>query len=445
MQYPKEKYMKSSRFLLACLVTLFFGLTIYAQSGRRPVYPGPTNAPNNPGKTGNPTTPTHGVCPPVQFPGEYGSLPARTASSSSAASQSNDPNAEEILKIDTTLVTRPVTVLDRNGKFIPYLTKCDFHVYEDGVMQEVAEFSAVETPFHVVLLLDTSNSTSFKIEDIHDAAIAFTNQLRPDDRVMVISFDSRIRVHSDFTSDRNELRRAIRETRNGGSTRLYDAVDEVITKYLAPIQGRKAIVLYTDGVDTSSRRATDRSTIELVEESDVLVYPIEYDTLDEMRGMGGGYPGSRNPIPDIWGTPRGRNPYPPTRRRWPLTSWVVPATPQIVIGRGQGAGDYARAARYLSDLATHSGGTLYKGDTLINVSSAFSKIADELRHQYSVSYYPTNTAQDGTYRRLKVRVSQTGWVVKAKDGYRAPGATAAKSDTKSEAESDRPILRRKNP
>jgi Ca-activated chloride channel family protein len=92
-------------------------------------------------------------------------------------------------------------------------------------------------------------------------------------------------------------------------------------------------------------------------------------------------------------------------------------------------------------LATHSGGTLYKGDTLISVSSAFSKIADELRHQYSLSYYPSNSAKDGTYRRLKVRVSQTGWVVKAKDGYRATGSTTAKTDETS----DRPILKRKNP
>ncbi len=441
--------MRSARGILAFMIVLSLGftggLTAYAQSGRRPVYGGPTSAPNTAGKTGTAaTTPTNGTCPQVQFPGEYGGLPARTSSPASASTAASDPDAEEILKIDTTLVTIPVTVLDRSGKFIPYLTRCDFHLYEDNVMQEIAEFSAVETPFNVVLLLDTSNSTSFKIEDIHDAAIAFTNQLRPKDRVMVVSFDSRITVHADFTSDREVLRRAIQETRNGGSTRLYDAVEEVITKYLNPIQGRKAIVLYTDGVDTSSRRATDRSTLELVEESDVLVYPIEYDTFDRMGSMGRGYPpNNRMPIPDIWGNPRGRSPYPPTRRRWPLASWAVPPAPQIQIGRGQGAGDYEKAARYLSDLATHSGGTLYKGDSIVSISSAFAKIAEELRQQYAISYYPTNSTQDGSYRRLKVRISQTAWVVKAKDGYRAHGKGGA--TVKANDDSNPPVLRRRNP
>ena len=438
--------MKSARCILALLIALSLGLTALAQSGRRPVYAGPTNGPGTASKTGSPTTssPTNGTCPQGQFPGEYGELPARTASVSSVSSAASDPNAEEVLKIDTTLVTVPVSVVDRSGKFIPYLTRCDFHLYEDNVRQEIAEFSAVETPFNVVLLLDTSNSTSFKIEEIHDAAIAFTNQLRPKDRVMVVSFDSRITVHSDFTSDRETLRRAIQETHNGGSTRLYDAVQEVITKYLNPIQGRKAIVLYTDGVDTSSHRATDRSTIELVEESDVLVFPIEYDTFDQMGRRGGGYPpNGRNPLPNIWGIPQGggQSPYP--RRRWPFATWAMPPAPQIQIGRG-GAGDYEKAHRYLNDLATHSGGTLYKGDSIVGISSAFAKIADELRQQYAISYYPTNSAQDGTYRHLKVRVNQTAWVVKAKEGYRtqAKGGAAVKSNDDT---SDRPVLRRKNP
>ena len=149
----KEKSMKSARCILALLIALSLGLTALAQSGRRPVYAGPTNGPGTASKTGSPTTssPTNGTCPQGQFPGEYGELPTRTASTSSASSATSDPNAEEVLKIDTTLVTVPVSVVDRSGKFIPYLTRCDFHLYEDNVRQEIAEFSAVETPFNVVL------------------------------------------------------------------------------------------------------------------------------------------------------------------------------------------------------------------------------------------------------------------------------------------------------
>src|SRR5262245_25508858 len=178
------------------------------------------------------------------------------------------------IKVETALVTFPVSVLDKNGKFIPHLMKSDFHIYEDNIEQEIASFADVEAPFNVVLLLDTSRSTRFKIEDIQRAAIAFVNKLRPDDRVMIVSFDSDIYIDSEFTSDREVLRRAIRETHTGGSTRLYDAVDLVITERLSRVQGRKAIVLFTDGVDTASQLATDRSTLARVDESGVLVYPV---------------------------------------------------------------------------------------------------------------------------------------------------------------------------
>jgi Ca-activated chloride channel homolog len=428
--------MKSARFIIACLVIGVFGLVVHAQSGRRPVY-----QPNStPAKSGQPgaTAPTNGPCPQVLFPGEYGvgGLSTKPNSPAQSASTSSDSNAEEVLKIDTTLVSIPVTVLDRGGKFIPHLTRCDFHIYEDGVMQEVTEFSTVSSPFHVVLLIDTSNSTAFKMEEIQSAALAFVNQLREQDKVMVVSFDSKIKVHAEFTSDRATLRRGIYETRTGGSTKLYDAVDWVVTERLNQIQGRKAIVLFTDGADTSSRKASARKNIELIEESDVLVYPIQYDTFDPTN-PGGGFPGGGN-RPPIWGNPGGGSwPMPRGRGRWPLQSMMSMMTPQIVIGRG-GAGDYAGATVYLEDLATHSGGRRQHADTIGNLNSAFSSIAEELRHQYSLGYYPTNTAKDGTYRRVKVRVSQASAVVRAKEGYKAGGqATGA-------ANSERPILKRRN-
>src|SRR5947209_18392132 len=137
---------------------------------------------------------------------------------------------------------------------------------------------------------------------MQDAAIAFLNQLRPNDRVIVVSFDDKIRVLSDPTSDRGVLRAAIRRTRTGDGTRLYDAVDLVIRQQLSPIQGRKAIVLFTDGVDTTSKHSSYRSTLAEAEELDAMIYPIEYDTYDDAGGGGGG------------GNWPGRNPYPTHRR-----------------------------------------------------------------------------------------------------------------------------------
>ena len=136
----------------------------------------------------------------------------------------------DVVKVETTLVSIPVSVMDRDGKYIPNLTKDDFRVWEDGAEQRVAYFASTEKPFTVALVIDTSASTRYKIEEIQDAAIAFVNQLRPDDKVVVVSFDDKIRgLDRPPTSDRNALRNAILQTRIGSGTRLYHAVDQVIS------------------------------------------------------------------------------------------------------------------------------------------------------------------------------------------------------------------------
>jgi VWFA-related protein len=325
------------------------------------------------------------------------------------------------IKMDTALVTIPASVIDRDGKFVPSLKKRDFRLYEDGVEQDIESLTSVEAPFHVALVLDTSNSTLLKLADIQNAAFAFIKQLRPDDQVMVVSFDSKVRFHCDFTNDYDALRQAIDETRTGGSTKLYEAVDKVVDR-LEQIQGRKAIVLFTDGVDTASRRANFQNTIDKVEESGALVYPIKYDTENDQQG---GPSPSASPLP--WPTP-----HPPNRRRWPfdhLAALIFPQWPgRAPSGSGTSSGEYRKAARYLQELADRSGGRLYEADTLYNVSQAFSNIAEELRHQYSLSYYPTNVKKDGAYRRVKVRVEKSGMIVRARDGYRATTNAPATAD-----------------
>ena len=361
----------------------------------------------------------------------------------------NTPTAvgeDGTIKLDTTLVSLPVSVVDQGGRFVPFLTKRDFRIFEDGVEQEIENFEAVQAPFHVALVIDTSRSTQFRLEDIQDAAFAFIRELRTDDQVMVVSFDDRVTIHSEFTSDRERLRWAIFNTRTGGSTKLYDAVDETLARYMERVQGRKAVVLFTDGVDTSSRRATAQSTLDMVEESDTLVFPIRYDTEDSMRQRGpvintpgGSWPPIGNPWPQ---------PSPGGRRRWPLVQSAFPQWPGQWPGQGQGGrwprgggqqgADYTRAAQYLQNLADRSGGRLYYADTLSNVSRAFSQIAEELRNQYALSYYPTNSKKDGTYRQVKVRTNQAGLVVRGRAGYRAASETQAQG-----GEGDRPVLRKR--
>jgi uncharacterized protein YegL len=186
----------------------------------------------------------------------------------------------ETLKINTNLVTVPVIATTIEGNYIPDLRQDEFSVLENGDKQEVAFFATVSAPFHVVLLLDTSASTREKLGSIQRAAIAFVEQLQSADRVKIISFDSEVHDLSDFTNDRALLRAAIYKTASGQGTKLYDAFALGLSS-IKTISGRKAIVLFTDGVDWHSDDATYDSTLKRLDEEGVIVYPIRYETRAE--------------------------------------------------------------------------------------------------------------------------------------------------------------------
>jgi VWFA-related protein len=307
----------------------------------------------------------------------------------------------DVLRVDTALVTVPVSVTDRNGKNIPNLRKQEFHIFDEGVEQRIAYFATVDQPFTVALVIDTSGSTHFRLNEIQDAAIAFVNQLKPQDRVMVISFDDQIKVLSEPTNNRDDLTSAIRRTRTGRGTRLYDAVDLVIKEKLKTIPGRKAVVLFTDGVDTTSRHATYSSTVLAAEQSDAAVYTVAYDTAGDLGG----------------GQGRGRGRYPGGRGGVGMgVPWPGSGGGRGGGGGGSSPGDYRRAGEYLRELAQESGGRYFRGDSLADVTTAFAQVADELRRQYSLGYYPP-PGQFGARRQITVRVNQPDLVVKSRDSY----------------------------
>ena len=359
---------------------------------------------------------------------------------SNKALQDNTPvtvNDDGTISLDTTMVTIPVSVLDHNGNFVPTLKRKDFELYEDDIKQEIEHLRPVEEPFHVVLLLDTSESTAFRHEDIQAAAFEFVQQLRRDDKIMVASFDSQIEVWCDFTSSRDTIRNAIFRVNRGGTTRLYDALDLIINDELSKVQGRKAIVLFSDGVDTSSRY-TARRALQLIEESDSLIYSVYYDTGYDNVGGPMGSPGGG--IPPI-GTP-GRTP-PIGRPRWPFITYQLPGQNR---SRGRvSSAETARGKQFMEDVSNRSGGRFYEAYSLTLLSRAFAQIAEELRKQYALSYYPTNAAKDGSYRRVKVRISPTsqhqGLIVRARDGYRAGSKTKANEP---QNKGKRPVLKRRD-
>ncbi len=188
-----------------------------------------------------------------------------------------EPDEMEKLTTDTDLVTVPVIATNHDGLYLTDLTREEFKITEDGVAQEIAFFGKVAAPFHVVLLLDTSSSTKDQLKQIQQAAFAFVQQLQPVDRVKVISFDDNVKDLNEFTADRDVLRAAINGTRSGDGTKVYDAI-ELAMDNLRKIRGRKAIVMFSDGMDWYSDHATFQDTVRSLDEEGVVIYPIRYDT-----------------------------------------------------------------------------------------------------------------------------------------------------------------------
>lgn len=318
-------------------------------------------------------------------------------------------SAGDVVRINTDLVRVPVSVLDRQGRFIPGLQRNDFRVFENGVEQPIAYFEPTEKPFIVALVLDTSASTRFHLWQIKEAAIAFAKQLRPQDRVLVVTFSDEVLLLTEATNDLNVISSVIQVNANtGSSTRLYDAVNLVITERLNKLEGRKAIALFTDGVDTSSYIATYESTLREAEELDALIYPIQYDTTDYMRAMQGA----------------GSVTITTSTSNWPFgggsTTQVIQNAPSSnnTSLSGTTQADYDRADQYLQGMAEKTGGRLFRANDPAQLAQAFANIAEELRRQYSLGYYPQNGGEDSGERRvIKVNVNRPNVAVRARGSY----------------------------
>jgi Ca-activated chloride channel family protein len=387
------------RFTVKLLIILSLFSVVSAQSGRR-VKPTPT-----PVQTEESRETDYSESTPNPTRMIYSQPAARDSKNKSKnKSEASPPNQslpeaktttqkstdeDEVVKIETNLITIPVSVYERSGVYVPNLRQSDFKIFEDGVEQEIAYFGNSDKPFTVILLIDVSPSTAYKIEEIQNAAVAFVDQLKPEDKVMVIQFDSRVSVLTESTGDREKIHRAIRRTGFGDGTSLYEAVDFSLRKRLNKVEGRKAIVLFTDGVDTTSMGASFDKTIREAEESDSMIFPIYYNTFFEMTGIGRGGVMS---TPPTLGLPGG------------MSSDISNA--------------YVRGRAYLEGLAGATGGRVFRPEsTPGGLTTAFEGIAEELRRQYSIGYYPQNEGQPGQRKIIKVRVNRPSVAVQSRDSY----------------------------
>lgn len=316
--------------------------------------------------------------------------------------------AEEVIKVETNLVTMPVSVFDRNGKFVAGLRQNDFRIFENGRQQDVEYFANIETPFTVVLMIDTSPSTKYRINEMQDLALNFLDRLRPDDKVIIVSFDQNVRVWNQATNNRSILRDVIRQTDFGSGTSLYDAVDKVTSQVLPGVQGRKAVVLFTDGVDTTSKRANYQSTLREVERGDALFFPIRYNTYDAKSDPTAGTNsgrrrgGNNNGVGGILGG---------------ILGAIITGSSNVGGGMGTSRAEHETGQRYLEDIANNGGGRLFEGDDRYRLETSFVQIAEELRQQYSIGYYPKVIGREGERKEIDVRVLRGGLTVRTRDSY----------------------------
>ena len=263
----------------------------------------------------------------------------------------------EVLRINANLVSVPVTVFNRQGQYVVDLHQNDFRIYEDGVEQVIAHFSNVDRPFSVALLIDTSGSTAPFLDQIKGAAKAFVEQLRPSDMVRPIYFHGEIKPLTKVgTNDPKLLNAAIDQMEPGPilmGTRLYDAVDFTLG-LLKSESARKAVILFTDGENTWGK-ATMKSTLKEAEESDVIIYTLQYGDM----------------APD----------------------------------------------KFLQQLADKTGGRHFMAGDANAMKQSFAGVAEELRRQYLIGYYPKEPAQSGQERKIKVKVNRKRVAVKARRSY----------------------------
>jgi len=286
----------------------------------------------------------------------------------------------------------PVSARSYGGGFVRGLTKDDFQILEDGVKQEIVNFYAeASLPVHVVLLLDISGSTRSVQGEIRRAALEFVRNLSPDDRVAVIVFNYQPRLILNWTNDLDKIRTSLESVYPRGNTVLLDALYVTFDDLLKGVEGRKAVILLTDGADTGSMVDRDE-VVRLALESEAVVYTVS--KLDE-----------------YWAGAIA------ARIEYQAAAQLVPKelTDEYIIGN----------KRFLERISQQTGGKVLDTRAYASLTDIYKAVADELKNQYYISYIPKNILRDGSWRTLEVRSLKPGVIASTKPGYYAPRDSAA--------------------
>ena len=316
------------------------------------------------------------------------------------------------------LINVTATVTDESGRFVPGLRKDDFRVYQDGELQPVTHFNSERVPVSLGIALDTSGSMDGeKMTAAREALNSFLAQLNdPEDEVFLYTFDSNPMLVEGWTRDKRRLSTELGRLQSHGGTALYDAVAEAVPLAQSGHNRKKALVIISDGNDTSSR--TDVLSLkQMIRETEVLVYAIGIDSQNAFSYLPGviryaafqrpGRP--RLPIPFPFPIPGGgkRNPPPPAPPTFPPTTRG---------GNNRGVdGDRVNVAA-LREITDDSGGRTEIVRGARDLYPATSGIADELSRQYYLGYAATGV-KDGRWHTIRVELRNPGYHVRARRGF----------------------------
>lgn len=282
-----------------------------------------------------------------------------------------EPKSDEPVRLHTDLVVLSVNVTNAEGQYAHGLTAKDFTVLEDSAQQSISSFSAEETPFAAAILVDMSISMEAKFGLVRSAAASFVDHIRDNDQVAAYGFNDQIKRFQDFTNAR-DITEYIWDAKAEGNTRLYDCMDEAVEALAKRPELRRALLLITDGWDSTSRSSDLDTVMKKALAAGVTIYSIDLVDNDAMVGS---------------------------------ASYVEPLR---------------RGRRDMQAFAAQTGGRYVHSPQGDKLESAFTNIVDELRNQYTITYYSTNDKRDGRWRKLGVSVSRAGLTTRARRGYYAP-------------------------
>jgi VWFA-related protein len=364
--------------VLACIIWLG-GQFGYGQS-QQP-QPSPTPAPNAPAEAGGP----QGDIGPIAVPRKKEEPPKKDEAPAHPKKVAGlDDNFS--MRVASQLVTLDVGVLAKDGMFIPGLKKEYFRVLEDGVPQTITSFNQSQAPITAVMLVEFSNMQyfyNFQIDSIN-ASYIFAQTLKKDDWIAMISYDIKPRMLQDFTQDKRAILGAISTLQPGMSmsseTNLFDALYDTLDR-LEGVEGRKYVILITSGRDSFSKLNLDQLLKKVQATRDTAIYVVSTGQALRNYAESSGY----------------------MRYLCPITEFQCNMT-------------FLQADNQMGAIARMTGGRLYKPLFLASFKDAFVDIGQTIRNQYSLAYHPTNPAQDGTFRKIKVElVDETGHPLKMRD------------------------------